>query len=92
MPIKKRPALRRVAFVGNSLPRQCGIATFTTDLTDALAALRSQTDVLVVPVNDLPEGYDYPDRVWFEIEEKETASYRRAADFLRPRLSSTLAW
>ena len=82
MPMKKRPSLRRVAFVGTSLPRQCGIATFTTDLTDALAALRPQTDVLIVPVNDLPEGYDYPDRVWFEIEEKETASYRRAADFL----------
>ncbi len=54
MPIKKRPALRRVAFVGNSLPRQCGIATFTTDLTDALAAVRPHTEVLVVPVNDLP--------------------------------------
>lgn len=79
---KKRPALRRVAFIGNSLPRQCGIATFTCDLSDSLARAFPGTDVLVVPVNDLPEGYDYPRRVRFEIVEKEVASYRRAADFL----------
>jgi glycosyltransferase involved in cell wall biosynthesis len=82
MPRKKRPALRRVAFIGNSLPRQCGIATFTADLTDALAATFRQTDVFLVPINDVPEGYDYPDQVWFEIAEKEIASYRRAADYL----------
>ncbi len=79
---KKRPALRRVALVGNSLPRQCGIATFTSDLANAMAAAAPETDVLVVPVNDLPEGYDYPESVWFEIAEKDIASYRRAADFL----------
>ena len=28
----------RVAVIGNHLPRQCGIATFTTDLCDAIAA------------------------------------------------------
>ena len=31
-----KPA-HRVAFIGNSLPRRCGIATFTTDLQQALA-------------------------------------------------------
>ena len=79
---KRRPALRRVAFVGNSPPRECGIATFTSDLTDALAELIGPAGVFVVPVNDIPEGYKYPDRVWFEIVEKEIASYRRAAEFL----------
>ena len=79
---KKRPALRRIAFIGTSLPRQCGIATFTGDLSDALARTFRQAEVFVVPVNDIKEGYDYPDRVWFEITEKDVASYRRAADFL----------
>ncbi|MCH8004648.1 MAG: glycosyltransferase family 4 protein [Planctomycetes bacterium] len=79
---KRRPALRRVAFIGNSPPRECGIATFTTDLTDAVAELIGSAGVFVVPVNDIPEGYDYPDRVWFQIVEKEIASYRRAAEFL----------
>jgi glycosyltransferase involved in cell wall biosynthesis len=33
-------------------------------------------------VNDRPEGYDYPPRVRFELQEKDIDSYRRAADFL----------
>ena len=32
------PLPTRIAFVGNYLPRECGIATFTTDLCTALAA------------------------------------------------------
>ena len=32
--------LRRIAFIGNSLPRRCGIATFTTDLQQAIAKSR----------------------------------------------------
>ena len=30
--------IRRIAVLGNHLPRQCGIATFTTDLSEAIAA------------------------------------------------------
>ena len=30
--------IKRIAFIGNYLPRQCGIATFTTDLCEAIAA------------------------------------------------------
>ena len=40
------------------------------------------SDCFVVPVNDLPEGYDYPREVRFEIEEQELDSYLRAADYL----------
>jgi hypothetical protein len=29
--------INRIAFIGNYLPRQCGIATFTTDLCEAVA-------------------------------------------------------
>ncbi len=77
-----RQAVHQVALVGNSMPRQCGIATYTSDLANAIARTFPRTAVRVVPVNDIPEGYDYPESVCFEIEEKETASYRRAAKFL----------
>jgi len=30
-------AINRIVFIGNYLPRQCGIATFTTDLCKAIA-------------------------------------------------------
>jgi glycosyltransferase involved in cell wall biosynthesis len=74
--------LNRIAFIGNYLPRQCGIATFTTDLCEAIAAQYSQTTCIALPVNDIEAGYAYPARVRFELPEKDIDSYRRAADFL----------
>ncbi|MCL6504977.1 MAG: glycosyltransferase family 4 protein [Pirellulales bacterium] len=73
---------KRIAFVGNYVPRQCGIATFTTDLCEAVAAAAPETSCFAVPVNDIAGGYAYPPRVRFEIEERDLATYRRAADFL----------
>lgn len=72
----------RIAFVGNYLPRQCGIATFTTDLCEAVGSAFQQTSCIALPVNDIEEGYAYPPRVRFELVEKDIHSYRRAADFL----------
>jgi glycosyltransferase involved in cell wall biosynthesis len=74
--------IRRVAFIGNYLPRQCGIATFTTDLCEAIAAEYGSTTCIALPVNDVEAGYAYPSRVRFELTEKDIDSYRRAADFL----------
>src|SRR3954463_9980230 len=74
--------IRRFAILGNHLPRHCGIATFTTHLTDALIEKRPDIDVLVVAMNDAGRRHAYPSRVRFEIPEGDLASYRRAADFL----------
>jgi glycosyltransferase involved in cell wall biosynthesis len=74
--------LDRIAFIGNYSPRQCGIATFTTDLCEAIATQYSQKTCIVLPVNDIEAGYAYPTRVRFELTEKDINSYRRAADFL----------
>jgi glycosyltransferase involved in cell wall biosynthesis len=68
--------------LGNHLPRQCGIATFTTDLTDALSAEFPVIDCFVMAMNDPGRHHLYPARVRFEITESDLASYRRAADFL----------
>ena len=73
---------QRIAFLGDYLPRLCGIATFTHDLCEAVADVAAGSDCFVGAVNDLAEGYDYPPRVRFEIMEKDLESYRRAADFL----------
>jgi glycosyltransferase involved in cell wall biosynthesis len=74
--------INRIAFIGNYLPRQCGIATFTTDLCEAVAAESGRATCIAVPVNDTEAGYAYPSRVRFELTEKDIDSYRRAADFL----------
>ena len=74
--------VRKIAFVGDHLPRKCGIATFTTDLLAAVAAAHPQSQCFCVSVNDIEGGYAYPEVVRFEIEEQDLSSYLRAADFL----------
>jgi glycosyltransferase involved in cell wall biosynthesis len=74
--------VRKIAFVGDHLPRKCGIATFTSDLLAAVRSAHPQSECLAVAVNDIPGGYEYPDVVRFEIEEQDLSSYLRAADFL----------
>src|SRR4051794_19076576 len=74
--------IHKIAFVGDYLPRKCGIATFTHDVRNAVGSQYPAIECTVVPVNDIDEGYEYPREVRFEIQEQEQASYRRAADFL----------
>ena len=74
--------VRKIAFVGDHLPRKCGIATFTSDLLAALAGAYPHSHCAAVSVNDIEGGYDYPEVVRFEIEEQDLPSYLRAADFL----------
>lgn len=80
MPIRLIPS--RIVIVGNHLPRQCGIATFTTDLCNAMAAEYGAGGASVVAINDPQSSYTYPTRVRFEIDEDDISTYRTAADFL----------
>jgi glycosyltransferase involved in cell wall biosynthesis len=75
-------SIRRLAFVGNHLPRRCGIATFTSDLSAAVARVAPGVECMVVAMNDSGCTYSYPDIVRFEIAEAEVAGYRRAAQFM----------
>jgi len=76
------PLPTRIGFVGNYLPRQCGIATFTTDLCAALATEYGPERLFAIPVNDPDSSYAYPEQVRLELEQEELASYERAAEFL----------
>ena len=72
--------LRKVAFLSDYVPRQCGIATFTADLHAAISSQYPTVQCLVVSVSD--GDYDYPREVRFEIPDRDLRAYRRAADFL----------
>jgi len=79
-PPQEKPA---IAFFSDYIPRQCGIATFTSDLCEAVAAQAgSKMDVFTVAMNDVPEGYPYAPRVRFEVRQNVLADYRLAAEFL----------
>ncbi len=74
--------IRRIAFIGNSLPRRCGIATFTTHLQQAVAASHPALETAIVAMTDHGQVYDYPPTVALEIEASDIDAYARAANFL----------
>ena len=76
------PLPTRIAFIGNYLPRQCGIATFTTDLCTAIAREFGAERLFAIPVNDPDSSYKYPEQVRLELEQEDLSSYERGADFL----------
>jgi len=76
------PPLRRIALLGNHLPRHCGIATFTTDLADALTAAAPRLETFVLAMTDAGHQYAYPPRVRFELPVNDARAYTRAADYL----------
>ena len=80
-------AAQRIAFIGNSLPRRCGIATFTTELQQAVAASNPQIETGIVAMNDAGQSYQYPPGVGFSIAAENIEDYMRAADFLKSILS-----
>jgi len=73
--------LKKIAFLGNYIPRRCGIATFTASLCGAVTVQLPATECLVAAVNDNTQSYQYPPDVHFEIEEQNPLSYRHAAEF-----------
>lgn len=76
------PQLNRIAFVGNYVPRRCGIATYTRDLRCAVAEHLPGTEAFVVSMNDAGGPHAYPEEVRFECADQDVAAYQRAADFL----------
>ncbi len=74
--------IRRIAFIGNSLPRRCGIATFTTDLQSAIELTNPDLATGIVAMSDAGWNYDYPSSVLFTVHDQEFTDYIRAADFL----------
>jgi glycosyltransferase involved in cell wall biosynthesis len=79
-PVSHRPL--RVAFVGNSLPRRCGIATFTTDLQQAVHDLPDVADTAILAMCDPGQDYDWPGSVRLSIDQDCLDDYRAAADFI----------
>ena len=72
----------RLAFIGNSLPRRCGIATFTNDLQHAVALSRPSAEAVIVAMNDRGQSYDYPPVVRVQINDEKLKDYTRAAEVL----------
>jgi glycosyltransferase involved in cell wall biosynthesis len=74
--------LSRLAFIGNSLPRRCGIATFTTNLQQAISTSCAGVETAIVAMTDHGHAYDYPSVVRLQINDTRIEDYAHAADVL----------
>ena len=74
--------LQRIAFIGNHLPRRCGIATFTHDLHRAISMVRRDLETCVVAMTNPGCTYDYPPAVRFQIREEVIDEYASGAELL----------
>ena len=72
--------LQRVAFIGNHLPRRCGIATFTHDLHRAVSTSRQDLETCVVAMTNPGCTYDYPPPVRFQVREEMIDDYAQGAE------------
>jgi len=73
---------RKVAFVSSFLPRQCGIATFTSDLIKGIKrSAGDEFEPLVVAMQSSHE-YRYREPVKFEIRANVKNDYVCAADYI----------
>jgi glycosyltransferase involved in cell wall biosynthesis len=68
-------AITKLALIGNFLPRQCGLATFTTDVYQALRDRFPDIQVDVYAMDDHPGRYDYPPAVVAAIPQNELSAY-----------------
>ncbi len=74
--------LSRIAFIGNSLPRRCGIATFTTNLQQAISTSCAGVETAIVAMTDHGHAYDYPSVVRLQVNDTRIEDYAHAADIL----------
>ncbi len=79
---KHAETINSIAVIGNYLPRQCGIATFTRDLVEGLSARAPGISCWAAAMNDTSQGYPYPEKVRFEINQNKLADYTMASQFL----------
>ncbi|MCL5984931.1 MAG: glycosyltransferase family 4 protein [Actinobacteria bacterium] len=75
----------KISFIGTYLPRKCGIATFTYDVSKNVQDQISRSNykaVEIVAINNVSQKYRYDPEVKFEIEEQKLSDYISAANFL----------
>jgi glycosyltransferase involved in cell wall biosynthesis len=68
-----------IVFLSTSLPRECGIATFTQDLLDEFSKLQGFNKPRIIAMNN-NETYHYSDQVMREISQHTLSDYIDAAD------------
>jgi glycosyltransferase involved in cell wall biosynthesis len=76
--VNKVSAKTNVAFLGTSLPRECGLATFTQDLMEELKQINDFNAPRVIAV-DNNRAYAYGKQVMLHFDQNDRTEYMRVA-------------
>ena len=83
---QRQPPPVKIAFLGNYPPKACGIGTFTNSLARAILSNLPVATIAdyaeIIAMEDPADGHAYPVEVTRTIRPKETADYRKTADYL----------
>ncbi len=83
-----RQVLRRqerplnVIYVSSYIPRKCGIATYTKDLTSAINLLNARSLAEILAVNHVEDELEYPWEAKFKIAYDDLSTYLSAAEYI----------
>jgi glycosyltransferase involved in cell wall biosynthesis len=80
---KPSHSLKRVAILGTYIPRQCGIATFTSDVLESVAG--NGVSIEAISVEDNVGTYEYNSRVTCTLDQHNLEDYSRVADWINSR-------
>jgi glycosyltransferase involved in cell wall biosynthesis len=72
----------KVLFIGTYVPKECGIATFTSDLLHSVSGEYNDVICEVIALNGPSETYNYSEDVIFQIERDKLTDYYLAADYI----------
>src|SRR3989344_1006639 len=71
-----------IIYTSSYIPRRCGIATYTKDLTNAINLLNSHSLAEILTVTPSGEEIDYPWESKFKISSQDLSSYLSAANYV----------
>lgn len=80
--LQRRQFKLRGIFISTYIPRHCGIATYTKDLTNAINKLSPDHLSEIVALDDEREPVDYPWEVKFRINKESLRDYEKAAEYI----------
>ena len=80
--LSNRVRSTRVIYVSSYIPRQCGIASYTKNLTNAVNLLNPYHLAEIIAVNREKESLNYPEEVKLVLNDQKQADYSKTAEWI----------
>jgi polysaccharide biosynthesis protein PslF len=79
--IQKNKEIKAV-YISSYVPRKCGIATYTKDLTQAINKVNSYIKSEIIAIDKPEDNITYPPEVKFKISQDDLSTYVKAANYI----------